>query len=81
MKNLANSVFVIFIHFLQSPGSRDCGSSLLKSVNKSTSQFKKSLIRRSGSSNDWFPRKKTESYLKRKIKRLQVLNGYHKMFR
>ncbi|CAM0875925.1 unnamed protein product [Alopecurus aequalis] len=59
----------------KSPGSRECGSSLLKSVNKSTSQFKKSVIRRSGSSNDWFPRKKTESYLKRKIKRLQETDG------
>uniref|UniRef100_A0ACD6A2T7 Uncharacterized protein n=1 Tax=Avena sativa TaxID=4498 RepID=A0ACD6A2T7_AVESA len=59
----------------KSPGSRDCGNSLLKSVNKSTSQFKKSMIRRSGSSNEWFPRKKTESFLKRKIKRLQETNG------
>uniref|UniRef100_A0ACD5WB74 Uncharacterized protein n=1 Tax=Avena sativa TaxID=4498 RepID=A0ACD5WB74_AVESA len=59
----------------KSPGSRDCGSSLLKSVNKSTSQFKKSMIRRSGSSNEWFPRKKTESFLKRKIKRLQETDG------
>ncbi|XP_037429324.1 uncharacterized protein LOC119295098 isoform X2 [Triticum dicoccoides] len=58
-----------------SPGSREFGNSVLKSVNKSTSQFKKSVIRRSGPSIDWFPRKKTESYLKRKIKRLQETDG------
>ncbi|KAI4963658.1 hypothetical protein ZWY2020_011242 [Hordeum vulgare] len=58
-----------------SPGSRVYGNSVLKSVNKSTSQFKKSVIRRSGPSVDWFPRKKTESYLKRKIKRLQETDG------
>ncbi|KAI4997955.1 hypothetical protein ZWY2020_053297 [Hordeum vulgare] len=59
----------------KSPGSREYGNSVLKSVNKSTSQFKKSVIRRSGPSVDWFPRKKTESYLKRKIKRLQETDG------
>ncbi|XP_020182354.1 uncharacterized protein [Aegilops tauschii subsp. strangulata] len=59
----------------KSPGSREFGNSVLKSVNKSTSQFKKSVIRRSGPSIDWFPRKKTESYLKRKIKRLQETDG------
>ncbi|KAI4964371.1 hypothetical protein ZWY2020_005893, partial [Hordeum vulgare] len=32
------------------PGSREYGNSVLKSVNKSTSQFKKSVIRRSGPS-------------------------------
>lgn len=39
------------------------------------SQFKKSVNHRSGSPIDWFPRKKTESYLKRKIKRLQETDG------
>ncbi|KAL5209128.1 hypothetical protein ABZP36_004751 [Zizania latifolia] len=59
----------------KSSGSREFGSSILNSVNKSTSQFKKSINRKSGSPIDWFPRKKTESYLKRKIKRLQESDG------
>jgi hypothetical protein len=60
---------------MQSPGSRDSGGgSVLKSVNKSTVQFKKSRNRRSGSPINWTPRKKTESYMKRKIKHLQVSN-------
>ncbi|WVZ59812.1 hypothetical protein U9M48_009907 [Paspalum notatum var. saurae] len=59
-----------------SSGSRDFGgASVLKSVNKSTFQFKKSRNRRSGSPINWTPRKKTESYMKRKIKRLQETDG------
>lgn len=46
----------------------------MKSVNKSTLQFKKTRNRRSGSPINWTPRKKTESYMKRKIKHLQVLD-------
>ncbi|EEC75716.1 hypothetical protein OsI_12549 [Oryza sativa Indica Group] len=59
----------------KSSSSREFGSSILNSVNKSASQFKKSINRKSGSPIDWFPRKKTEPYLKRKIKRLQESNG------
>ncbi|KAL6599502.1 hypothetical protein ACP70R_045639 [Stipagrostis hirtigluma subsp. patula] len=60
----------------KSSGSRDfLGGSVLKSVNKSTSQFKKSRYRRSGSPINWTPRKKTESYMKRKIKHLQEIDG------
>ncbi|TKV92572.1 hypothetical protein SEVIR_9G170300v4 [Setaria viridis] len=60
----------------KSPGSRDFGGgSVLKSVNKSTLQFKKSRNRRSGSPINWTPRKKTESYMKRKIKHLQETDG------
>ncbi|PUZ38025.1 hypothetical protein GQ55_9G164100 [Panicum hallii var. hallii] len=60
----------------KSPGSRDSGGgSVLKSVNKSTVQFKKSRNRRSGSPINWTPRKKTESYMKRKIKHLQETDG------
>ncbi|CAN6304350.1 unnamed protein product [Urochloa humidicola] len=60
----------------KSPGSRDFGGgSVLKSVNKSTLQFKKSGSRRSGSPINWTPRKKTESYMKRKIKHLQETDG------
>jgi len=47
----------------------------LKSVNKSTVQFKKSRNRRSGTPINWTPRKKTESYMKRKIKHLQETDG------
>ncbi|XP_039830868.1 uncharacterized protein LOC120691752 isoform X2 [Panicum virgatum] len=61
---------------MESPGSRDSGGgSVLKSVNKSTVQFKKSRNRRSGSPINWTPRKKTESYMKRKIKHLQETDG------
>ncbi|KAL6637299.1 hypothetical protein ACP70R_024871 [Stipagrostis hirtigluma subsp. patula] len=60
----------------KSSGSRDfLGGSVLKSVNKSTSQFKKSRYHRSGSPINWTPRKKTESYMKRKIKHLQEIDG------
>ncbi|TVU03365.1 hypothetical protein EJB05_51103, partial [Eragrostis curvula] len=55
----------------KSPGSRDFGGR----VNKSTLHFKKSKIRRSGSPINWTPRKKTESYMKRKIKQLQETDG------
>nr|CAB3503721.1 unnamed protein product [Digitaria exilis] len=59
----------------KSPGSRDSGGSVLKSVNKSKAQFKKSRSRRSGSPIRWSPRKKTESFMKRKIKQLQETDG------
>ncbi|XP_062230656.1 uncharacterized protein LOC133928369 [Phragmites australis] len=60
----------------KSPGSRDIGGgSVLKSVNKSTLQFKRSWYCRSGSPINWTPRKKTESYMKRKIKHLQETDG------
>ncbi|GJM95857.1 hypothetical protein PR202_ga12637 [Eleusine coracana subsp. coracana] len=55
----------------KSPGSRDFGAG----VNKSTLQFKKSRHSSSGSPINWTPRKKTESYMKRKIKRLQETDG------
>ncbi|KAK3146761.1 hypothetical protein QOZ80_3BG0271550 [Eleusine coracana subsp. coracana] len=55
----------------KSPGSRDFGPG----VNKSTPQFKKSRHSRSDSPINWTPRKKTESYMKRKIKRLQETDG------
>ncbi|CAL9123768.1 unnamed protein product [Musa textilis] len=59
----------------KSGGSRDTGHSILYSVNKSTSQIKKNLHRRSASPLNWFPRKKTDSFLKRKIKHLQEIEG------
>ncbi|CAL9057085.1 unnamed protein product [Musa banksii] len=56
-------------------GSKDTGHSILYSVNKSTSQIKKNLHRKSASPLNWFPRKKTDSFLKRKIKHLQEIEG------
>lgn len=49
------------------------GKSTLNSVSKSTSQIRKSY--RKTSPLNWFPRKKTESYLKRKIRLLQEVGG------
>ncbi|XP_068655449.1 uncharacterized protein [Aristolochia californica] len=49
--------------------------SILNSVNKSTSQIKKPGRRRSPSPLNWFPRKKTDSFLNRKIKLLQEVGG------
>ncbi|KAH7660790.1 hypothetical protein IHE45_15G016700 [Dioscorea alata] len=55
-------------------GSRESGNSLLNSVNKQTPQIKKPH-RRNGSPLYWFPRKKTDSFLKRKLRRLQEAGG------
>ncbi|KAM0951458.1 hypothetical protein DsansV1_C03g0025771 [Dioscorea sansibarensis] len=55
-------------------GSRESGNSLLNSVNKQTPQIKKAH-RRNGSPLYWFPRKKTDSFLKRKLRRLQEAGG------
>eukprot|EP00268_Persea_americana_P043948 TRINITY_DN44336_c0_g1_i1.p1 TRINITY_DN44336_c0_g1~~TRINITY_DN44336_c0_g1_i1.p1 ORF type:complete len:705 (-),score=190.50 TRINITY_DN44336_c0_g1_i1:245-2359(-) len=54
--------------------SKEMGHSILNSVYKSTSQIKKPPRRRTSPLN-WFPRKKTDSYLKRKIKLLQEVGG------
>ncbi|CAA6662972.1 unnamed protein product [Spirodela intermedia] len=51
------------------------GSPLLSSVNKSTSHIRKPPHRRSSSPLNWFPRKKTDSFLKRKIQLLQEMEG------
>nr|XP_029117103.1 uncharacterized protein LOC105033272 isoform X1 [Elaeis guineensis] len=59
----------------KSGGSKDIGNSILKSINKSTLQIKKPTHRRSASPLNWFPRKKTDSYLKRKIRHLQEVGG------
>ncbi|MQL94642.1 hypothetical protein Taro_027308 [Colocasia esculenta] len=55
-----------------SSGGANMGRMLLNSVNKSASQIRKHPHRRSSSPLNWFPRKKTDSFLKRKIKLLQV---------
>jgi hypothetical protein len=55
------------------------GKLSFQTVIKSISRFKKSVIRVSVSSIDWFPRRKIESYLG-KIKKLQVLDPKCKMF-
>jgi len=57
--------------FSQNGGPK--GNGLLNSVSKIVSQIKKPPHRRSGSPLNWFPRKKTDSYLKRKIGLLQVV--------
>ncbi|MCL7028554.1 hypothetical protein MKW94_025429 [Papaver nudicaule] len=59
--------------FGKSKPSKEAGQSTLNSVNKSTSQIRKSY--RKTSPLNWFPRKKTESYLKRKIRLLQEVGG------
>ncbi|KAG9440254.1 hypothetical protein H6P81_020419 [Aristolochia fimbriata] len=53
---------------------KDFYHSILNSVNKSNSQIKKPVRRRSPPLN-WFPRKKTDSFLNRKIKLLQEVGG------
>ncbi|KAL5988163.1 hypothetical protein ACLOJK_035926 [Asimina triloba] len=45
------------------------------SVNKISSQIKKPPHRRSASPLNWFPRKKTDSFMKRKIRFLQEVGG------
>ncbi|XP_043712032.1 uncharacterized protein LOC122660846 [Telopea speciosissima] len=54
--------------------SKEIGHSTLNFVNKSTTQIKKPSHRKSSPLN-WFPRKKTDSYLERKIKLLQEVDG------
>ncbi|KAF6165246.1 hypothetical protein GIB67_030428 [Kingdonia uniflora] len=53
---------------------KEPSQSTLNAVNKSTSQIKKSS-RRNSSPLNWFPRKKMDSYLKRKIQLLQEVGG------
>ncbi|KAG6526734.1 hypothetical protein ZIOFF_016735 [Zingiber officinale] len=56
-------------------GSKDIGYSVLNSINKSTSQIKKPNHRKNVSPLNWFPRKRADSFLKRKIKHLQEIAG------
>ncbi|XP_059313928.1 uncharacterized protein LOC132064820 isoform X2 [Lycium ferocissimum] len=53
---------------------KDGGQSNLVPLNKSGSQIKKPPHRKTSPIN-WFPRKKVDSYLKRKIKMLQEVDG------
>ncbi|KAF8406229.1 hypothetical protein HHK36_008314 [Tetracentron sinense] len=53
---------------------KETGQSTLNAVNRSTSQIKKPTHRKSSPLN-WFPRKKMDSYLKRKIRLLQEVGG------
>ncbi|KAA8545791.1 hypothetical protein F0562_020758 [Nyssa sinensis] len=53
---------------------KEAGQSNVSSLNKFTSQIKKPPHRK-GSPLNWFPRKKVDSYLKRKIKLLQEIGG------
>ncbi|XP_022762367.1 uncharacterized protein LOC111308313 [Durio zibethinus] len=54
--------------------SKDTSPSALNVLNKFTSQIKKPPHRKNSPLN-WFPRKKIDSYLKRKIKMLQEVDG------
>ncbi|GLT33606.1 hypothetical protein SLA2020_081780 [Shorea laevis] len=54
--------------------SKETSPSALNALNKFTSQIKKPPHRKSSPLN-WFPRKKVDSFLKRKIKMLQELDG------
>ncbi|KAB1997407.1 hypothetical protein ES319_D12G022000v1 [Gossypium barbadense] len=54
--------------------SKDTSPSALNALNKFTSQIKKPPHRKNSPLN-WFPRKKIDSYLKRKIKMLQEVDG------
>ncbi|KAL6545903.1 hypothetical protein OROGR_009777 [Orobanche gracilis] len=56
--------------------SKDVVRSSLNALNKLTSQISKPPRRRTSPVN-WFPRKKVEPYLKRKIKMLQEVDGMH----
>ncbi|ONK75875.1 uncharacterized protein A4U43_C03F21500 [Asparagus officinalis] len=56
-------------------GLRENAHSLVNSVSKIVSQIKKPQYKRSGSPLNWFPRRKTDSYLKRKIRLLQKNEG------
>ncbi|KAK1323456.1 hypothetical protein QJS10_CPA02g00316 [Acorus calamus] len=59
----------------KSGGSRENGHSSLNGVNKSNVQIKKPPHRKSVSPINWFPRKKTETFLKKKIRLLQEGGG------
>ena len=61
-----------FLGILQTKQMKENGQSSLNSLNKSGSQIKKPSHRKNSPIN-WFPRKKVDSYLSRKIKMLQVL--------
>ncbi|PSS02654.1 DNA double-strand break repair Rad50 ATPase [Actinidia chinensis var. chinensis] len=58
----------------QNKGSKETAPSNMNALNKFTSQIKKPPHRKS-SPLSWFPRKKVDSYLKRKIKLLQEVGG------
>ncbi|XVE93481.1 hypothetical protein REPUB_Repub01dG0196400 [Reevesia pubescens] len=59
---------------VQNKSSKDTSPSALNALNKFTSQIKKPPHRKNSPLN-WFPRKKIDSYLKRKIKMLQEVDG------
>ncbi|XP_065869734.1 uncharacterized protein [Euphorbia lathyris] len=58
----------------KSKSPKGSGQSTLNALNKFTSQIKKPP-RRKNSPINWFPRKKVDSYLNRKIKMLQEVDG------
>ncbi|CAN6450731.1 unnamed protein product [Victoria cruziana] len=61
---------------LRKSGSpKEHARSIVYAINRSISQIKKPPHRKNASPLNWFPRKKTTSYLERKIKQLQELGG------
>jgi hypothetical protein len=58
---------------VQNKSPKETAQSTSNILNKFTSQIKKPSHRKSSPLN-WFPRKKVDSYLKRKIKMLQVVH-------
>lgn len=63
--------FILCFGVVQAKAVKEGGQSNLVSLNKSGSQIRKPPHRKTSPLN-WFPRKKVDSYLKRKIKMLQV---------
>ncbi|KAL8541559.1 hypothetical protein ACS0TY_002720 [Phlomoides rotata] len=57
--------------------AKDAVRSSLTALNRLTSQISKPPRRKASSPLNWFPRKKVEPYLKRKIKMLQEVDGMH----
>ncbi|XP_051146631.1 uncharacterized protein LOC127262138 [Andrographis paniculata] len=55
--------------------AKDAMRSSISALNKLTSQITKPTHRKTSSPLNWFPRKKVEPYLKRKIKMLQQVDG------
>ncbi|PHU10385.1 hypothetical protein BC332_22245 [Capsicum chinense] len=73
-KVVVRSVYTLGTILVQAKAVKEGGQSNLVSLNKSGSQIRKPPHRKTSPLN-WFPRKKVDSYLKRKIKMLQEVDG------
>ncbi|ERN03664.1 hypothetical protein AMTR_s00144p00066150 [Amborella trichopoda] len=66
----------LYLLFLEYDGTlKEYAHSTLTSINKASSQIKKPPHRKSASPLHWFPRKKTDSYLERKLRLLREVGG------